>query len=100
FWDGIGHTFSDDVSVIHGNHLIQFGGKYTHQWDYHQRNDNGGGIMAANVMQLGGNTHSIANGYLPVATTFGDGTTEVGFGSGADTSSWNKYYNEVLGIVD
>ncbi|MGH9393236.1 MAG: hypothetical protein ACRD1E_03635, partial [Terriglobales bacterium] len=89
FWDGIGHTFSDDVSVIHGNHLIQFGGKYTHQWDYHQRNDNGGGIMAANVYQIGGNTSSIANGYLPTDFT----------GNG-DTGSWNQFYDEVTGIVD
>ncbi|HEY7855661.1 MAG TPA: carboxypeptidase-like regulatory domain-containing protein, partial [Terriglobales bacterium] len=48
FWDGIGNTFRDDVTLLHGNHIFQFGGIYTYQWDYHQRNDNGGGIMAAN----------------------------------------------------
>ncbi|MGH9395010.1 MAG: carboxypeptidase regulatory-like domain-containing protein, partial [Terriglobales bacterium] len=85
FWDGIGHTFSDDMSVIHGNHLIQFGGKYTHQWDYHQRNDNGGGIMAANVYQISGWTFS--SNYIPAALpTSSQSTYETG-------------YNEVLGIV-
>jgi len=93
FWDGIGHTFSDDMTVIHGNHIIQFGGKYTHQWDYHSRNDNGGGIMANTVYQVGNGTgqsggHGVAFNYSPTD-----------FVKGATTSIYNQYYAETMGIV-
>ncbi|HXR97847.1 MAG TPA: carboxypeptidase-like regulatory domain-containing protein [Terriglobales bacterium] len=85
FWDGIGHTFADDVSIIHGNHLFAIGGKYTHQWDYHQRNDNGGGIMAANVYQIG--SGSFSSNYIPSNV------------ANSQKSTYRTAYNEVLGIV-
>src|SRR6185312_4754981 len=88
FWDGIGQTFSDDVTLLKGNHIFQFGGKYTYQWDYHQRNDNGGGVMAANVYQIA-DGQGVVNPYLPTDFT-----------SGADLSTYRNTYNEVLGIVD
>lgn len=44
FWDGHDNFLSDNVSILKGNHLLQFGGQYQHDWDYHQRSDNGGGI--------------------------------------------------------
>ena len=53
FWDGKDHFFRDDVSWLKGNHLLQFGGQYQHNWNYHQRTDNGGGINYYPVYQLG-----------------------------------------------
>jgi hypothetical protein len=53
FWDGQDHFFSDNVSVLKGNHLLQFGGQYQHDYDYHQRSDNGGGINFTTTYQLG-----------------------------------------------
>jgi len=44
FWDGQDLMFRDDVSWLHGKHLIQFGGLYQNNYDIHQRSDNGGGI--------------------------------------------------------
>ena len=44
FWDGKDHMFRDDVSMLKGNHLFQFGGTYQHNFNWHQRTDNGGGI--------------------------------------------------------
>ena len=88
FWDGIGHTFSDDVTDIHGNHIFQFGGKYTHQWDYHERNDNGGGIMAATVYQVGFGS-GVAMNYFPTDFT-----------AKADTTTFENAYAEDLGIVN
>src|ERR1019366_1695702 len=41
FWDGKDHFFRDDVSWLKGNHLVQFGGQYQRNWNYHQRTDNG-----------------------------------------------------------
>jgi len=53
FWDGKDHFFRDDVSWLKGNHLLQFGGQYQHNWNYHQRTDNGAGINYYPVYQLG-----------------------------------------------
>ena len=53
FWDGHDQMFRDDLSMLKGNHLFQFGGTYEHNWDYHQRTDNGGGINYQPVYQIG-----------------------------------------------
>ncbi len=43
-WDGHDNFFREDLTQIKGNHLLQFGGQYQHNWDFHERSDNGGGI--------------------------------------------------------
>ena len=53
FWDGQDHMFRDDVSILHGSHLFRFGGMYQHNFNWHQRTDNGGGINYQPVYQLG-----------------------------------------------
>jgi hypothetical protein len=52
-WDGHDQMVRDDLSMLKGNHLFQFGGTYQHNWDYHQRTDNGGGINFQPVYELG-----------------------------------------------
>src|SRR5262249_22183966 len=51
FWDGQDKMLKDDVTWIKGNHLIQFGGMYARNYDYHMRTDNGQGINNAVVYQ-------------------------------------------------
>jgi hypothetical protein len=53
FWDGHDHFLRDDVTVLKGHHLLAFGGQYQHNFDYHQRSDNGGGINFTPTYQLG-----------------------------------------------
>jgi hypothetical protein len=53
FWDGHDQMFRDDLSMLKGNHLFQFGGQYQHNFNWHQRTDNGGGINYQAVYQLG-----------------------------------------------
>jgi len=53
FWDGHDNFLRDDVSMLKGSHLLQFGGQYQHNWNYHQRTDNGGGINYYPVYLLG-----------------------------------------------
>jgi hypothetical protein len=53
FWDGHDQMFRDDVSMLKGSHLLQFGGQYQHNFNWHQRTDNGGGINYKPVYQLG-----------------------------------------------
>jgi hypothetical protein len=58
FWDGKDHFISDNVSMLKGSHLLQFGGQYQHNWNYHQRTDNGGGINYYPVYMLGDSSGS------------------------------------------
>ncbi len=53
FWDGHDQMLRDDISWLKGNHLLQFGGQYQHNFNWHQRTDNGGGINYQPVYQLG-----------------------------------------------
>jgi hypothetical protein len=88
FWDGHDQMFRDDVSMLKGNHLFQFGGTYQHNFNWHQRTDNGGGINYQPVYQLG--------------TTAGAGTgiDMTGFvPSGVSASSWGRDYAATLGMV-
>src|ERR1700719_129543 len=55
FWDGKDHFFRDDVSWLKGTHFFQFGGQYQHNWNFHTRTDNGGGINYYPVYLLGTN---------------------------------------------
>ena len=63
FWDGHDNFLSDNVSMLKGNHLIQFGGQYQHDYDYHSRSDNGGGINFTPTYQMGqsGGTYGAGN---------------------------------------
>ena len=56
FWDGQDNFFRDDLTLLKGNHLITFGGQYQHNFNYHQRSDNGGGINFTPTYQLGQNS--------------------------------------------
>ena len=86
FWNGQDHMIRDDVSWIKGSHFVQFGGTYQHNFNWHQRTDNGGGINYQPVYWLGASVGSIngmdMTGFVPV-----------GLGS-----SWSRDYAIVLGI--
>jgi len=88
FWDGIDNDFRDDVTVLHGNHIFQFGGTYEHNWNYHQRTDNGGGINYTLTYQLG---DSVGAGLVSLADAIAAGYP-AGVTAGRD-------YAATLGIV-
>lgn len=77
FWDGHDQMLRDDLSMLHGNHLFQLGGYYQHNWDYHQRNDNGAGINAYPVYSLGDGTTQIidTSSFQPCSGTNASGGT-------------------------
>jgi len=80
FWDGHDQLFRDDISTLKGNHLFQFGGTYQHNWDYHQRTDNGGGINNQIVYELGdatgGSSHLASD--IALCTQAGVSITQCG----------------------
>jgi len=86
FWDGHDQMIRDDVSWLKGNHFFQFGGTYQHNWNYHQRTDNGGGINYQPVYQMG--------------TTSGPGINMAGIvPAGVSTATFGRDYAAMLGIV-
>jgi hypothetical protein len=69
FWDGHDQMVRDDISMLKGNHLFQFGGIYQHNFNWHQRTDNGGGINYQPVYELGnGSTGSGLASDIPICT--------------------------------
>lgn len=89
-WDGHDHFFADDLTLIKGNHLIQFGGQYQHNFAFHNRTDNGGGINYTTTYQLGdnaGNTAATLPGLIAKGVP-ATGTTNV------------RLLSAVLGIVN
>jgi len=89
FWDGKDNMVRDDVSVLHGNHLFQFGGSYQRNWNFHERSDNGGGINFQPVYELGTASSSGIDmtGFLP-------GTL-----AASDATNFGRDYAAALGIV-
>jgi hypothetical protein len=90
FWDGKDQMVRDDYTLLKGNHLIQIGGSYQHNFNWHQRTDNGGGINDYPVYELatatGSGLSSASGGYKPSTTSIG-------------TSQFGREYSAILGIV-
>ncbi|PWU09169.1 MAG: carboxypeptidase regulatory-like domain-containing protein, partial [Terriglobia bacterium] len=86
FWDGQDWLLRDDLTLLHGNHLFQFGGTYQRNFDYHQRNDNGVGIDTSI-------TYQITNG---TGVNF---TSQPANLPASQVTNWNNLYAQVLGIV-
>ncbi len=87
FWDGQDHMLKDDLTMIKGSHIIQFGGLYQRNYDFHMRTDNGNGVNNAVVYQVGSNGLNF-NSYT--------------YPNGMPSSQYTNYQNlsaEVLGIV-
>jgi hypothetical protein len=88
FWDGHDTNLRDDVTQIKGNHLIQWGGNYAHNYDYHLRNDNGGGIQNFPVDNIETSPGGVNyGGYQPSNLP----SSQIG--------NYNLLYTEVLGIT-
>src|SRR6516162_8412698 len=88
FWDGQDWLLRDDLTWLRGSHLLQFGGTYQRNYDYHQRNDNGVGIDTSTVYQLTNGT----------GVNFPSANQPAGLPS-AQVTNWNNLYAQVLGLV-
>jgi Carboxypeptidase regulatory-like domain len=60
-WDGQDKMIRDDVTWVKGNHLIQFGGLFQHNFDYHTRTDNGSTVNNQVVYQVAYNSVGFTN---------------------------------------
>ena len=100
FWDGQDNMFRDDLSLLHGNHLFQFGGLYQRNFDFHTRNDNGNGIMNSTVYQItNGPGLAFDNTSRPILCPSPDPSKTANCLPSNSTGTWDTLYSEVLGIV-
>ena len=88
FWDGKDRLLRDDLTMIKGNHLFQFGGSYQRNFDFHSRTDNGNGINNQVVYQIGSSGINFTNSpYIPASVP------------ASQQSNYVNLYSEVLGMV-
>jgi hypothetical protein len=87
FWDGKDHMFKDDLTMIKGSHILQFGGLYQRNFDFHMRTDNGVGVNNQIVYQVGSS-----------GTNFGGFTYPNGLPASAQTN-FQRLYSEALGLL-
>jgi hypothetical protein len=92
-WDGKVNFFSDNVTKLKGDHLIQIGGQFQHNFNYHLRTDNGATINYQPLYLLG-DTNGAGNVYSN-PTTF---TANGGIGAGSN-NNWNRYLAAYYGFV-
>jgi len=91
FWDGQDKWLKDDVSMIKGNHLFQFGGSYGRNFDYHSRSDNGAGVNNQITYE---NTSSGVNFNPSPTVSYIPSTVP-----SSQNTNYQNYYSYVLGIV-
>lgn len=102
-WDGKDNFFRDDLTKLKGNHLIQFGGQYQHNFNYHQRTDNGASINYTPTYQLGdtGGGGNISYSATGLGSITGSGSSaqanqriaDTYYGLVTDTQVANTYAN-------
>ncbi len=87
-WNGKDNFFNDNLSKLKGAHLIQFGGQYQHNWNYHQRTDNGASINFTPTYQIGGDA---TGGNITYSST--------GIGGLATTGNYRRLADTYYGFV-
>ena len=96
FWDGQDKSIKDDVTHLHGNHLLGFGGMYLRNFDYHSRSDNGAGVnnqisylSTSSGMNWASSAAApgVTNPYIPTTVP------------SSQLSSYETYYSYVLGLL-
>ncbi|HEX4065675.1 MAG TPA: carboxypeptidase-like regulatory domain-containing protein [Acidobacteriaceae bacterium] len=96
-WDGQDNFLRDDLSKVKGNHLIQFGGQYQRNFNYHQRTDNGNSINYTTTYQIGdasgGGSINYAglSPHLPTSNTIDGRIIDTYYGMVTDTQVANTY---------
>ncbi|MGB6482529.1 MAG: carboxypeptidase-like regulatory domain-containing protein [Candidatus Acidiferrales bacterium] len=98
FWDGHDNMLRDDLTFIKGNHLFQFGGLYEHQWEEHQRIDNGGdiNIYEQYLVGTGGTSPDLTSSNITGMPLY----TPTQIEGTAYDGEYANLYSMVLGMVD
>jgi hypothetical protein len=108
-WDGKDNFFSDNLTKLKGNHLIQMGGQFQHNFNFFSRTDNGSSINftptyqigdtggGGNIAYAGSATVSATNPCTSTNSTYaaGSGLGCVGAGTANNARILDTYYGLV-----
>jgi hypothetical protein len=100
-WDGKDNFFSDNVTKLKGDHLIQIGGQFQHNFNYHLRTDNGASINYQPLYLIGDGNGA---GNVAFTGTY-SATTPCAAGAGIGcaiptaSSQWQRYLAAYYGMV-
>ena len=89
YWDGQDHMIRDDMTRLLGNHVLQWGGTFQHNYNQHSRNDNGVSTNEYEVDELGSTSAYNMSGYIPAAVAATSGLS----------LPWTRYYSDALGML-
>lgn len=106
-WDGKDNFFRDDLTKLKGDHLIQFGGQFQHNFNFHNRTDNGNSINYTTTYQIGDASGSgsimfpTTSGLskLPTSNTIDGRIIATYFGMITDTQVANTYTSSGSGLA-
>jgi hypothetical protein len=88
FWDGHDNYLRGDLTWIKGTHLVQYGGAFQHNFDYHTRTDNGVTTDNQTIYGIASTNINWANSpYIPSTVP------------SSQQSAYENLYSEVLGLV-
>jgi hypothetical protein len=103
-WDGKDNFLSDNLTKLKGNHLIQFGGQFQHNFSFFARTDNGASINFTPTYQIG-DTGGGGNITYTGLSAVGAGTSNYArlldtyYGLVTDTQIANTYNNTANGLT-
>ena len=103
-WNGKDNFFSDNVTKLKGNHLIQVGGQFQHNFSFFSRTDNGSAINFTPTYQIGDTGGGGAIAYTGLSSV-GAGTAayarllDTYYGLVTDTQVANTYNNTSAGLT-
>jgi hypothetical protein len=106
-WDSKDNFFSDNVTKLKGNHLIQIGGQFQHNFYFFSRTDNGSAVNFTPTYQIGdtsggGNiayTGLLANGISAAGVSASARVLDTYYGMVTDTQVANTYSNTASGLT-
>jgi hypothetical protein len=104
-WDGKDNFFRDDLTKLKGDHLIQFGGQFQHNFNFHNRTDNGNSINYTTTYQIGdssGGGSIVYNGlgsHLPTSNSVDGRIIDAYYGMVTDTQVANTYASSGSGLA-
>jgi hypothetical protein len=99
-WDSHDYDFRDSVNWLKGNHYLQFGGEFMHDWWHFNRYDDVvAGLANTVVDQVGYNSGEIfmPTSAQPVPCT---ATLAANCLPSSQLNSWDALYADELGLVD
>ena len=88
-WDGKDNFFSDNLTKLKGNHLIQAGGQFQHNFSFFSRTDNGASVNFTPTYQIGDTS---GGGNIAYSST---GLGSVGAGTSNNARILDTYYGLV-----